>query len=70
MKRNAKNATAAAPELNRTELFEALEALEKERGIPVQYMVEKLEAALVASCRKELGNVNVRIEINREKKDL
>ena len=71
MKKNAKtNANASAGELNRTELFEALEALEKERGIPVQYMLEKLEAALVASCRKELGNVNVRVEISREKKDL
>ncbi len=71
MKRNAKNATTAGnAELNRAELFEALEALEKERGIPVQYMVENLEAALVASCRKELGSVNVRIEINREKRDL
>ncbi len=71
MKRNAKtNANAASAELNRTELFEALDALEKERGIPAEYMLEKLEAALVASCRKELGNVNVRIEIDREKKDL
>ena len=71
MKKNAKtNANASGAELNRTELFEALEALEKERGIPVQYMLEKLEAALVASCRKELGNVNVRVEISREKKDL
>ncbi len=71
MKRNAKtNANAANAELNRTELFEALEALEKERGIPAEYMLEKLEAALVASCRKELGNVNVRVEISREKKDL
>ena len=71
MKRNAKtNANAANAELNRTELFGALDALEKERGIPAEYMLEKLEAALVASCRKELGNVNVRIEIDREKKDL
>lgn len=71
MKRNAKtNANAANAELNRTELFEALDALEKERGIPAEYMLEKLEAALVASCRKELGNVNVRIEIDRAKKDL
>ena len=71
MKRNAKtNASAVNAELNRTELFEALDALEKERGIPAEYMLEKLEAALVASCRKELGNVNVRIEIDRKKKDL
>ncbi len=72
MKRNAKtNAAAVNAELNRTELFEALEALEKERGIPVSYMVEKLEAALVASCRKELGNdANIRVEISRDKKDL
>ncbi len=37
MKRNAKtNANAANAELNRTELFEALDALEKERGIPAE----------------------------------
>ena len=71
MKRNAKtNANAAGAEMNKAELFEALEALEKERGIPAEYMLEKLEAALVASCRKELGNVNVRVAIDREKKDL
>ena len=71
MKRNAKtNANAANAELNRAELFDALEALEKERGIPAEYMLEKLEAALVASCRKELGNVNVRIDIDRGKRDL
>ncbi len=31
------------------ELFEALELLEKEKGIPVDYMLEKVEAVLVSA---------------------
>ena len=71
MKKNGKKGAAVVnTELNKTEFFEALEALEKERGIPMEYMLEKVEAALMASCRKELGNVNVRVDISREKKDM
>ena len=52
------------------ELFEALEALEKIKGIPVDYMLEKVEAALLSACRKEFGGVPCRVEIDREKKDI
>ena len=35
------------------EIFAALRQLEKERGIPVDYMVEKITQALVAAYKKD-----------------
>lgn len=35
------------------EFFEALELLEKEKGIPKEYMLEKIKAAIVSAVRKE-----------------
>ena len=52
------------------ELFEALELLEKTKGIPVDYMLEKVEAALVSAFKKEYGCASVRVDINRDKKDV
>ena len=52
------------------ELFEALELLQKTKGIPVDYMLEKVEAALISAYKKEEGSTSVRVAINREKKDL
>ena len=49
-------------------LFEALDLLEKTKGIPVDYMIEKVEAALVSAFKKEYGSSSVRVDINREKK--
>lgn len=54
-----------------TEFFTALDLLEKEKGIPKEYMLEKIEAALVAAYKKEYGNnTNVRILIDEVKKDV
>lgn len=54
-----------------TEFFTALELLEKEKGIPAAYMIEKIEAALVSAYKKEYGNnTNVRILIDPAKKDV
>ncbi len=54
-----------------TEFFTALELLEKERGIPAAYMIEKIEAALVSAYKKEFGNnTNVRVLIDPNKKDV
>ncbi len=54
-----------------TEFFTALDLLEKERGIPAAYMIEKIEAALVSAYKKEYGNnTNVRILIDPAKKDV
>lgn len=52
------------------ELFEALVQLEKDKGIPVDTMIEKLEAALNSACKKEYGNTPIRVEINKAKKTL
>ena len=38
------------------ELIAALEVLEKEKGIPAEYMIEKIEAALISAYKKEYGN--------------
>ena len=54
-----------------TEFFTALELLEKEKGIPAAYMIEKIEAALVSAYKKEFGNnTNVRVLIDPAKKDV
>ena len=52
------------------ELFEALELLEKTKGIPVEYMLEKVEAALVSAFKKEEGSTSVRVAVNRDKRQL
>ncbi len=54
-----------------TEFFTALDLLQKEKGIPPEYMYEKIEAALVSAYKKEYGNnVNVRVLIDPEKQDV
>ena len=54
-----------------TEFFAALDALEKEKGIPKEYMLEKVEAALVSAFRKEAGGAeNVRILMDEQKGDV
>ena len=54
-----------------TEFFTALELLEREKGIPQSYMIEKIEAALVSALKKEYGaNTNVRVHIDPAKKDV
>ena len=54
-----------------SEFFAALDELEQKRGIPKAYMLEKIEAALVAAYKKEYGNnTNVRVQIDENKKDV
>ena len=53
-----------------SEFFKALDLLEKEKGIPKQYMIEKVEAALLSAFKKDNGYANVRIVLNPEKKDV
>lgn len=53
------------------EFFAALELLEKEKGIPREYLLEKIEAALVSAYKKEYGaNTKVRVSIDPEKEDV
>ena len=54
-----------------TEFFNALDLLEKEKGIPKEYLFEKVEAALVTAFKKEKGNNSmVRIVLDPNKKDV
>ena len=53
------------------EFFIALDMLEREKGIPKEYMYEKIEAALVSAYKKEYGNnTNVRVLIDPQKQDV
>lgn len=53
------------------ELFEALEVLEKEKGIPKEYMTERIESALLSAFRKESGgNENARVKLDPAKQDV
>ena len=48
-----------------TEFFNALDLLEKERGIPKAYMLERVEAALVSAFKKDSGGgTNVRVVVD------
>ena len=49
------------------EFIEALNALEKERGVSKDVLIQAIEAALVAAYRRNYGSsVNVRAEVDRE----
>ncbi len=51
------------------EFFDALEALEREKGIPKEFMLERVEAALLAGYKKENNNEsNVRVAIDPVKR--
>jgi len=53
------------------EFFTALELLEKEKGIPKEYMMEKVTAALTSAFKRELGGAeNVRIVLDPVKRDM
>lgn len=53
------------------ELFEALDQLEKEKRIPKDYMLEKVDAALVSAYKREHdGESNVRIVIDNDKREI
>ena len=52
------------------EFFKALDALEKEKGIPKEYMQERVEAALQAAFRKETGTSNVKVVLDPEKMEV
>lgn len=50
------------------EFFEALDLLEKEHGIPKEYMLEKVETALLTAIKKEMGErAKCAVRIDSEK---
>lgn len=54
--------------MNNKELFTSLQLLEKEKGIPMDYMLEQIERAIKVACKNSYGgNENVVFKINPEK---
>ncbi|MCL2518819.1 MAG: transcription termination factor NusA [Oscillospiraceae bacterium] len=54
-----------------TEFFTALELLEKEKGIKIDYMLEKVHQALISAYKRDQGgNTNVKVIIDAAKKDI
>ncbi len=53
------------------EFFDALEALEREKGIPKEFLLERVEAALLTGYKKENNNEsNVRVVIDPVKRNV
>ena len=53
------------------EIFAALAMLEKERGIPQSFMMEKIVQALTTAYKRDHEGVeNVVVDVNEERKDL
>ena len=53
------------------EIFAALAMLEKERGIPQDFMMDKIVQALSTAYKKDHPGVeNVRVDVNETRKDL
>lgn len=55
------------PEIDhKQEMFLALQLLEKEKGIPVDFMIDKIKKAIQTACKNNYENENAEIEINPE----
>lgn len=49
-----------------TEVFEALALLEKERGIPVDFMLDRIKKAILTACKNSYnGNEDAIIDMDR-----
>ncbi len=54
-------------EMNK-DLFEALDLLKTERGIPVDFMLERIEKAIIKACKNNYnGNDNVKINFDKNR---
>ena len=61
----AKRKTAPKPEQNDGhELFEALALLEAERGIPADFMTDRIKKAIVTACKNTYGTEEVDVEMD------
>ena len=49
------------------ELFEALRMFEKEKDIPMDYMLQQIEKAIIIACKNYYGNENVVFKVDHEK---
>lgn len=53
------------------EFFDAVDLMEKEKGIPAEYLLDKITAAIVTSVKKDYGSKDVVFcEADREKSEL
>ena len=53
------------------DFFDALDMLEKEKGIPKDYMIEKVETALLSAYKKDTGGKeNARVKVDAAKKEI
>lgn len=50
-----------------SEVFEALNLLEKERGIPVDFMLDRIKKAIVTACKNSYGNEDCVINMDPAK---
>ncbi len=50
-----------------SEVFEALALLEKERGIPVDFMLDRIKKAIVTACKNSYGNEDCVINMDPAK---
>ena len=54
-----------------SEFFKDIDLIEAEKGIPADYMLEKVKAALMSAAKKAFGTAdNAVVVINKEKKDI
>lgn len=57
--------------MKNAEFFKALDLIEEEKGIPADYMLEKVEAALLAAAKRAYGTAdNAEVVINRDKNEI
>lgn len=50
-----------------SEIFDALNMLEKERGIPVDFMIDRIKKAIVTACKNSYGNDDCVVNIDQAK---
>lgn len=65
-----KVAAPASQEMDSAEIFGALKQLEKERGIPVDYMVERITQALIAAYKKDRDGYTDNVFVNLSEQEM
>ena len=50
-----------------SELFQALDLLEKERGITADFMIDRIKKAIVTACKNSYGNEDCIVNVDRAK---
>ncbi|MFI3325058.1 MAG: transcription termination factor NusA [Clostridia bacterium] len=51
-------------------IFEALDLLEKEKGISKEFMLDRITKAIVTACKNNYGNEDVTIDLNAKSKKI